>query len=217
MIEEGPRTNVTKKGICIALCAMMAVGVLPVVAGEVDGAKPGVDFNGPHYTLNIIGKKHVGGDYDNPDRHTIFVPLDGDSNITMTQGEEFAVLDGNGMDGNATFQIPSGESKNYKVYVVSLGRPGNGVNISYPDSWTYNNDTNAWYLEIATVHVVGHSKKPVWVDATEWFYLEYEWATGGTAWEGYMWNVPPDLFDETGYWWNMIGCDQHLQVRFYPC
>ncbi len=205
-----------KNMICIALCAMMAVSVLPVLAAPTEAAKPGVDFSGQHYTLNILGKKVVGGDFDNPDRHTIFVPLDGDTNLTMTQGEEFAVLDGNGLDGNATFQIPSGESKNFKVYVVSLGKPGNGVDISYPDGWIYDNNTGAWYVEIATVHVDGHSKKPVWTDATEWFYLEYEWATGGTIWQGYMWNVPSELFNETGYWWDMVGCDQHIQVRFYP-
>jgi len=40
-------------------------------------AKPGTDFNGPHYNLNIIGKKLTwsgGGSYNNPDRHTMFVP-----------------------------------------------------------------------------------------------------------------------------------------------
>jgi hypothetical protein len=205
-----------KKAICIALCAMMALCAIPAMAAPADAVKPGIDFNGAHYTLNILGKKNVGGDFDNPDRHTMFVPLDGDANITMTQGDEFAVLDGNGMDGDAIFQIPSGEAKNFKVYVVSLGKPGNGVDIDYPDGWIYNNDTGLWYVEIATVHVVGHSKKPVWTDATEWFYMEYEWADGGMIWEGYMWNVPTELFDETGYWWDMQGCDQHLQVRFYP-
>jgi hypothetical protein len=207
----------TKKAICIALCAMMALCAIPAMAAPTDAVKPGIDFNGAHYTLNILGKKNVGGEFDNPDRHTIFVPLDGDANITMTQGDEFAVLDGNGLDGDAIFQIPSGEAKNFKVYVVSLGKPGNGVDIDYPDGWVYNNDTGLWYVEIATIHVNGHSKKPVWTDATEWFYMEYEYADGGMIWEGYMWNVPSDMFDDTGYWWDMKGCDQHLQVRFYPC
>ncbi len=204
--------------VCIALCAIMTLGVLPVMAMGADAAKPGIDFSGPHYTLNILGKKNIGeGTFDNPDRHTIFVPLNGDTNITMRQGSEFGVLDGNGLDGSAVFQIPSGEAKNFKVYVVSLGKPGNGVNVSYPDNWIYDNSTGAWYVEIATVHISGHSKTPVWTDATEWFYLQYSWATGGIIWEGYMWNVPSDLFNETGYWWDMVGCDQHLQVRFYPC
>jgi len=41
--------------------------------------KPGIDFNGPHYNLNLIGKKvdwNAQGNFDNPDRHTMFVPLD---------------------------------------------------------------------------------------------------------------------------------------------
>ena len=61
--------------------------------------KPGLDFNGPHYTLNILGENNIGnGQYNNPDRHTIFVPLEDDATITYTLGDDFGVLDGNGLD-----------------------------------------------------------------------------------------------------------------------
>ncbi len=174
------------KGLSIAIVAMFVVVAFCGTSATTEGVKPGTDFNGPHYTLNILGKKNIGnGNYDNPDRHTIFVPLEGDTNITMVQGDKFAVLDGNGVDVIAIFQIPNDESKSFKIYIVSLGKPGDGTDVSYPDGWTYNNDTGLWYVEIATVKVNGHSK-PIWVDATEWSYLEYEWATGGIIWEGYM-------------------------------
>ena len=49
-----------------------------------DDPKPGTDFKGEHFTLNILGKKNIGnGSYDNIDRHTIFVPLEGDTRILM--------------------------------------------------------------------------------------------------------------------------------------
>jgi len=80
-------------------------------------AKPLKPPSGAHYNLNIIGKKsdwNAQGSFDNPDRHTMFVPQDttgwtiatpGDDDtsavpdlpgikISMTQGDEFAVLDG---------------------------------------------------------------------------------------------------------------------------
>src|SRR5512143_2863796 len=39
--------------------------------------KPGTDFKGPHFNLNIIGVPHdkVNGGFDNSNRHTIFIPL----------------------------------------------------------------------------------------------------------------------------------------------
>ena len=39
--------------------------------------KPGTDFNGPHFNLNVIGVPHdkVNGNFDNTSRHTIFIPL----------------------------------------------------------------------------------------------------------------------------------------------
>ena len=116
-----------KKLIAIGLVVVLALtlGVTPVLA-----AKPGTDFNGPHYNLNLIGKSKVmPGDYDNPDRHTMFVPLDTtdmdfDINnpnnllgnpdtlpgikIEMTQGEEFAMIDGNATDGYGAFQLGPG-------------------------------------------------------------------------------------------------------------
>ncbi|MCJ2514094.1 MAG: hypothetical protein LN408_06635, partial [Candidatus Thermoplasmatota archaeon] len=57
-----------------------------------DGLKPGVDFSGPHYLLNILGKKNIGnGSYDDPDRRSIFVPLEGNTRIMMKLGTDFRV------------------------------------------------------------------------------------------------------------------------------
>ena len=128
-------------GLIISGCSLL--GVTPVEKDEatiLTKAKPLKPPSGAHYNLNIIGKKsdwNGGGSYDNPDRHTMFVPedttgwtidLEGDYpdldgiRIWMTQGDEFAVLDGNAFDdGEAVFQLGPGK---YKVYIVAKAKPG---------------------------------------------------------------------------------------------
>ena len=97
--------------IAVMLMASLATGVALAI-------KPGTDFSGPHYNLNIIGKKSDwsgGGSYDNWNRHTMFVPANTDdcgcysppddatrsdeSGITIwmsqdKQATDFKVLDG---------------------------------------------------------------------------------------------------------------------------
>jgi len=59
------------------------------------------------------------------------------------------------------------------------------------------------------------------MDITDVFFLEYYYFNAtlnqtGLIWEGYLWNVPQDLYDLTGYFWLLKGADKHIQVRFYP-
>jgi hypothetical protein len=85
--------------------------------------------SGTHYNLNIIGVSNgkspnmTGGD-----GHRIFVPLSGSTKIGLTEGD-FAVLDANGTDGTATFQLPDPDADgdgvtSYSVYSRALGTPG---------------------------------------------------------------------------------------------
>jgi hypothetical protein len=86
--------------------------------------------SGAHYNLNIIGK--AAGKCDNLTNTTggqrIFVPLTGTSKILLSQGS-FDVLDYCGLDGSASFQLPSPDPTNtgyttYSVYAKALGKPG---------------------------------------------------------------------------------------------
>lgn len=93
--------------------------------------------NGQHYNLNIIGTKEKSGDMDGSNGHVIFVPLEGKTKIELQMGD-FAVLDANGTDGVAQFQLPDpdldpyiiGEAgdadtySDYSVFVRPLGKPG---------------------------------------------------------------------------------------------
>ncbi|WP_135611793.1 hypothetical protein [Methanococcoides sp. AM1] len=156
--------------------------ILAGLAVSVQAAKPGTDFNGPHDTLNIIGKdvdwKGNGEGYDNG--NTMFVP-DNTSEfsitvwdegvetvipgiqIDITQGDEFTVIDGNAFDdGTCAFQLAPGK---YNVYIAAKAKPNAYTNIV---GWVKANDT--YYFDIGDV-TVSKSKKAQWTDATDLFYV----------------------------------------------
>lgn len=97
--------------------------------------------SGAHYNLNIIGvPQDKSADMDQPGGHVIFVPLGGEVNgnsngngkgnksnntrILLSPGDEFLVIDKNGTDGRAEFQLPGDVSTTYQVYARGLGKPG---------------------------------------------------------------------------------------------
>ena len=201
-----------------------------------DGLQPGIDFNGAHFNLNLIGKKadwSGGGSYNNPDRHTIFVPENtegyttpnGEPGITiwMTQGDEFAVLDGNAFDdGEAAFQLGPGK---YKVYIVAKAKPGGYTDIT---GWIYAEDEYGafYYFDIGFVKV---TKSKKWKDATELFYVDCEEdpfgivpCNGLGTWVfTYMENLEAAILDpsivDTAYFWQYDNHGNKLvKVRFYP-
>jgi hypothetical protein len=83
--------------------------------------------SGPHFNLNIIGvPKNKSATITTGGR--IFVPLTGSSKILLTEGD-FAVLDANGTDGSAAFQLPAPDADgdgttSYSVFARALGKPG---------------------------------------------------------------------------------------------
>lgn len=85
--------------------------------------------NGAHFTLNIIGvqnAKTTAMTGNNGSR--MFVPLTGSAKILLSEGD-FGVLDANGTDGTASFQLPSPDPDNdgvtrYSVFARALGKPG---------------------------------------------------------------------------------------------
>jgi len=215
--------------VAIVVLGLIVTGCIPVVPtaekdeiNSLTKLKPGTDFNGPHYNLNLIGKKEGwsgGGSYDNPNRHTIFVPedtkdfhfnigteqdpewLDGIT-IWMTRGTEFAVLDGNGCDGVARFQLGPGK---YKVYIVAKAKPGGDTDIT---SWIYDPDTTELYNQVGTLNVGEHSKN--WKDATGLFYYKGVWVFDYL--ESFASGVPDDAY----FWQYDNNGNKLVKVRFYP-
>jgi hypothetical protein len=124
--------------LMLALTAMPAAADQPITG---NGAP-----SGPHYNLNIIGvPKDKTAPMDNNSGHRIFVKLwGGDSKILLTEGD-FAVLDANGTDGTASFQLPNPDPDadgvtTYSVFVRALGKPG-----GYADMQTcYTDGADTW-------------------------------------------------------------------------
>jgi hypothetical protein len=232
--------------VAIVILGLIASGCLPVVppvekdeTSILTKAKPGTDFNGPHYNLNIIGKKSDwsgGGGYNNPDRHTIFVPENTDGYTTpnglpgitiwMTQGSEFAVIDGNAFDdGEAAFELGPGT---YKVYIVAKAKPAKKDEPEYYTDitgWVYAEDEFGafYYLNIGSVHV---TKSKKWKDATHIFYVSdsedpFEIVGKDDVWVfTYMANLEaaplyPSI-EDTAYFWQYDNHGNKLvKVRFY--
>jgi hypothetical protein len=89
--------------------------------------------HGPHYNLNLIGvKKDKNPNMDCGQGRRIFVKLWGNTKIMLREapeGESFEVLDCNGTDGLAKFQLPDPFPEDdlvtaYVVYARALGTPG---------------------------------------------------------------------------------------------
>ncbi|WP_076004865.1 hypothetical protein [Dehalogenimonas formicexedens] len=234
---------------------MVAMALVMVLSGAlaVSAAPKGIDFNGAHFNLNLIGKaKTMPGDYNNPDRHTMFVPTDTSDfsfnlntpnnldqetmagvKINMTQGSEFAVLDGNATDGEGSFQLGPGK---YRVYIaVKAKMPKTPGNVQI-DGWVeaYDNLGQLWYyINVGTVTV---SKNKTWTDASTLFYVNttedtFDFLTGSEAnyepglgmWVfDYMagldaWVTDDYNLSDLAYFWQFQNDGAKLiQVRFYP-
>lgn len=227
------KTKLALMSILMASAMMMSLAV-PALASP--NLNPNKLYGAPIYVLNLLGKKadwSSGGSFDNPDRHTMFVPdtnvpssgtLSGgtpiQTNLTMwiTQGSEFSVLDGNGFAGhNVSLQLAPGK---YAVFVVALGKPTGGADIR---GWIYNATDNTYLLLTGMVSVPGHSKTPVWVNATDLLFVSssedpYSIVSGSPVW---VFDYLSALQAATPlsnylYLWDLdVNSCRHLQVRFY--
>ena len=106
--------------------------------------------SGAHYTLNIIGvSKDKSPNFTGGDGHRIFVDLGktgeaANTRINLIEGD-FAVLDANGTDGVAAFQLPNPDpdldgTTSYSVYVRALGKPGGKATMQS----CYEDATGTW-------------------------------------------------------------------------
>ena len=238
----------TKLFAIAIVISLTITGITVVNANKGNGANE-IDLHGFHYTLNILGKKtdwKGGGDYNNPDRSTIFVPQntsgfnytidtpDGpmtydDIAIEFRKGEEFAVLDGNAYDdGWCAIELPD---QKFSVWICSRAKPGYTTDI---DGMVYVEDTaGGWYL-----YCIGElSVKRKWQDAYDLFwvtwnedYFEFMQNTDPDMWifdyldflEGQQVGTDPDtgepiLLDYGMYFWDFDNNGNKLiKVRFYP-
>ena len=181
-----------KKIFGILLVVVLLATIIPsaVVAKS---PKTEFDLNGPHFNLNLLGKADGWNDKEvtNPQRHTMFVPMDttnwdidlktpnkvvnhgskvGDNMtslpgfaIYMTQSgsDDFAVIDGTAFDGDEC--VLGLADGEYRVVVAAKAKPVADQPVI--DGWAQVYDeygTLYYYLNLGTVTV---NRK--WSDATD--------------------------------------------------
>jgi len=172
--------------------------------------------SGAHFNLNIIGvPKEKSADMTGNSGHRIFVKLWGNTKIKLAEGEDFQVLDANGTDGEAMFQLPNPDPDNdgmteYSVYARALGKPGGIATVT---TCAEDEFDNTWCNTGDDVLVMVRSKgKSTGRNVSR--QLLYIYADiDGTGVKRYP------LFDEAleDYYWSYDNSGlKLLQLRFYP-
>ena len=169
--------------------------------------------SGPHYDLNIIGvPQNKTADMSGDNGHRIFVSLSGNTKIMLSPGP-FQVLDANGTDGSAAFQLPNPDSANsgataYSVFARALGKPG-GSSVTHTCG---TDSTGTTFCSTDSLLLVRSKGKSSFVNVSKDLLYIYADING----DGVIDRIP--LFDSSlqGYFWNYDNNGLKLvQLRFY--
>jgi hypothetical protein len=173
--------------------------------------------SGGHYNLNIIGvPKNKTASMTGNNGGRIFVPLYGTPKIMLTEGPDFAVLDANGTDGEASFQLPNPDPTGsgttvYSVFARALGTPGGK---SLTTTCATDPFDGSKVCSAITLTLDRSKGKSTFENVSKYLLYIYADING----DGVMDRVP--LFDTGlyGYFWNYDNRGLKLaQLRFYDC
>ena len=173
--------------------------------------------SGGHYNLNIIGvPKNKTAAMTDSSGHRIFVPLWGNPKIMLNQGPEFAVLDANGTDGQAVFQLPNPDPDGdgttvYTVFARALGTPGGK---SVTSTCAIDPVDGIEVCSVAVLELERTKGRSTFENVSKSLLYIYADIDG----DGVTDRVP--LFDQSlvGYFWNYDNQGLKLaQLRFYQC
>jgi len=125
------------------LATALVVGLVTTAAQAATAETGNGAPSGAHYNLNIIGMekpKNVDPNSVTSDGHRIFVGLGSKdttatTKIMLVEGTDFGVLDYDGTDGQAKFQLPNPDPDGdgvtqYSVYLRVLGKPGGKIKMT---------------------------------------------------------------------------------------
>ena len=202
--------------ITLALAGYVAVAPTGF-AGTGNGAP-----SGPHYNLNIIGVPHdKSANMDQGSGNVIFVDLGTKSgspvttDIMLNQSTSdgvFDVLDKNGTDGKASFELPAPGS--YTIWARAVGTPGGSSTMT--TCATDPLDPTMTICSTLNEVFVRGTAKPKFTNVTTplttiTLSADDQLATGCSSTVG--------LFDPCleGYFWQYDNNGlKNLQIRFYP-
>jgi len=218
--------------LVLTLVASLSVGVA-FAGNNGDGPKPGKDFNGPHFNLNILGKVNIGeGDMNNPDRHTIFIPLvtdwytdpcdttgpnanNGDVPGVVSALPEKGIRLKIGPSPDDSFYVIDGNAVYDKYAEIQMPAAQNGYDVYVSGKGKPGGclDVDAYLVDVGgtttTMYFIGHvdvdrkTGQPKWQNAN---FLLYD--SGGNAYFA-------DPLDN--YFWQLYNNGLRLmQIRFYP-
>ncbi len=195
--------------ILLALALVVSLFGASVAAAGGGNGTP----SGAHYNLNIIGvPKDKSADMDGNNGHRIFVPLSGSTKILLSMGG-FQVLDANGTDGSAAFQLPNPDPDNdgvteYSVWARALGKPGGS---STTTTCAYDEYGQLWCSVYSMVLV--REKGKSWFDnvSRELLYIYVDMDGDGTVERYNLFNLALE-----DYFWQYDNSGLKLaQLRFY--
>lgn len=188
----------------------LAVAVLFTSQAHAAGA---FNTGGGCYNLQLIRNTDKSQPLSDSNRHTIF--LGAKTQINLTEGA-FKVLDGNGTDGSAQFQLPKPDPTGtglsaYSVYARVVGKPGSGIDMTTcgvsADGITYcNTGENVLSMTRKTGTSSGQNVSKQLLTVTADFDGDGDSETIG-------------LFSDTleSYYWDVDAYGRaHAQLRFCP-
>ena len=201
--------KILNKIILASITLTLALGFTPTWAGN--GAP-----NGAHYNLNLIGVSHdKDADMTGNQGHRIFVKLQGNSKIWLTEGPDFEVLDANATDRNGgRFMLPNPDPDNdgvteYAVYARALGKPG-GSSTTTPCATDLMSGDD--YCSVYSMVLVRDKGKSAFDNVSRELLYIYADLDGDGLLERYP------LFDDEleDYFWSYDNSGLKLvQLRFY--
>jgi hypothetical protein len=209
------------------LCALVPGLATAACGGELSGDQPvspdsttlaAITGNGApsgaHFNLNLIGvPKDKSPSLTGGDGHRIFVPLVGSTKIMLSEGD-FAVLDANGTDGSAAFQLPNPDPDGdgitqYSVFARALGTPGGS---STTTTCATDPTTGELVCSVFTMVLVRDGAKSTFTNVSKDLLFVFADLNG----DGTLERV--SLFDSalTNFFWQYDNTGLKLaQLRFY--
>jgi hypothetical protein len=220
-----------KQLIVTSMILVMILSLGVAFAGPKGNGLP----SGKHYNLNLIAakEKNVEPDEGVSHGHRIFVKSDGKTKILLRQtpedapdNEQFMVLDYDGTDGEAKFQLPHPDpdetaddqwtTSAYSVYIRVRGKPGGSIQMTTVGIDEYGNEYASIYSVVET-RTTGKGSNKFTNVSKELLYI-YAWVYN---WDTLQWEfVRLPLFDDAlaEYLWDVDTNDlfKIAQLRFYP-